>query len=265
MNSEYLGLTDGEVTDRFGELFDHHVPAHLDATEREMAVNRLANRFGVTATTLDFRQNTEKRLAGGNITATVYLMMCYLIEKMQTYGLEVDDERIWWHSSRLATELRSLIPLRDELDRREADLAQRETDLAEAIENVEADKRAWERRREEERRQLDEDKQAFQLREEGLKREERRVATEAEAVERERSSMRDVSTRRRIVLEEMEDGGMLEASPYVSLLLAKLALEQNLPSYERGSANAWRARLEKERVFNLLASPIRLVLAIFMP
>lgn len=264
MNSEHLQLTDKEVTDWFGKLFDHHVPGCLEAEEREKAVKCLAKRFGVTTTTLDIRQNTEKRLAGENISATVYLVMCYLIEKMQTYGLDVDDERIWWHTSRLTAELQGLNPLRDELERRSADLVQGEQDLAEATEAAQVDKRAWERQREAEERQLDKDMQTYHVRNEDLKREERRVAREANAVEQERASMRSDPTRRQIILEEMQDGGLLGDSPYVSLLLAKLALERG-SSHDRAPTDAWRDRLEKEQVFNLLTYPIRIVLAIFMP
>ena len=116
MRSELLNMTKEDVTEVFGQIFDHYVPEDLNDDDRNEAVARLAALFGTTSVTLGTRQNAEKRLVGNNITGTVFDTMCYLIEKIETFGLRIDDERIWWHSNRLEAELKGLIPLRDELE-----------------------------------------------------------------------------------------------------------------------------------------------------
>lgn len=253
MHSSFVGKTDAEVTEVFGRIFEHHVPPGLDvegrAADRRAAVEELAKLYMTTPVTLDVRQNREKRLAGSNVTGTVYETTCAIIEKMEAYGLEIGDERIWWHTARLRQE--SEDRLRADIERREREFAGR----------VEAARAAIEAQRED-----------LRVRESGIGHEkadlearERRVAERERDVGRWEAAAAHREERRSVILEEMREGGLLGASPIKSLYLARLELEADDERADQEARTEAVARIEKERVFNILTYPVRGLLAIFMP
>lgn len=253
MDSSFIGMTDEEVTTWFGRLFDHYIPADLDGDERKEAVAELADLFRTTSITLDIRQNEKKRLAGGNITGTVKDKMCFLLEKMQAYRLRIGDERIWWHSERLrrGAEASLTAELLADIQAREAALERRRRANDASVEKERAEMRWRENELAAQESSLEAAKEDIAERERNMARRETTIADREAAVT-------GRENRRRIVLEEMQEGGLLGASPGKSLFLAKLELE----SANHQQRQRWE---EKENVFNILTAPVRGVLALLMP
>ena len=249
MNSSFVGMTDAEVTEVFGMIFDHYVPPELDAEEmageRKAAVEELAGLYMTTPVTLDLRQNRDKRMKGLNITGTVADATRMIIEKMQAYGLRIDDERIWWQTARLRQESEDRLRARLQAD----------------IESAEVERVTIEAQRHD-----------LQVRESGfghetasLEARERLVRKRERDVGRREAAVAQKEHRRSVILEEMKEGGLLGASPMKSLCRAKLELEAVGEREGQNAQVAAVAQIEKERVFNIVTYPIRAILAAFMP
>ena len=242
MDSSFVNKTDAEVTEIFGQIFDHYVPPELNADERKAAVAELASLYMTTPVTLDERQNSDFRRRGLNISGTVYRTTCEIIEKMQAYDLQVDDPRIWWHTARLRQESEDRLraQLQDDMERREREFSERAA-------------AAW---------------TAIEARWDDLEAQESEIAdldARERDVERREVTVARRENRRTIILEEMQEGGMLGTSPMKSLYRAKLELEAVERHWDPEACMALVAREDKERVFNIVTYPVRGALAIFMP
>ncbi len=261
MRNELLKMTKGEVTTEFGKLFDRYVPPALSDDDRKEAVECLANRLGTTSVTLDGRdRQNAKRLAGEPITGTVFDTTCYLIEKMQTYSVEITDEKIWEHSSTLqaAAEAR----LKTEFD------AKTDTLKAEFDAEVARLKNNYSRREAEiteaagqERALIETEKEQLARMEQGLATRKANLDARQATLNKEASELADPEHPRRVILKEMAHWGLLGASYRQSLFSAKLKLEAMSGS---GSKKAMD-RMVKEEAFHTITAPVRWVLAVLMP
>ena len=260
MRTDMLKLTKRKVTTLFGEIFDHNVSADLNSDERKAAVGRLAELFGTTSVTLDgpgpSRQNA-KRLAGRDISGTVFDTMCYLIEKAQTYDVPIDSPRIWLHSAILQQEVEERLRAEfdAEIESLKADFARREAELTQAAERARADLEAQRHESAEQSRQMALDRAAIESERADLD------AWRAEMA-REAGLLAEQGHPRRVILTEMRDGGMLGASPKESVHSAQLRLMAMSGS---GSSKKSRDRMIKEEAFHTIAAPVRWVLDVLLP
>lgn len=226
MNSSILGMTDADVTRGFVQLYNRF-PSDKEAQEQ------LAKLFDVSPKTI--RDQFQRTAKGKNISATLLAKMCWLIYMARASQTHVRDPELLDPSSELRQE--ALYALRAEL---------REEIEEELREEIEALKEEMAERRMKEKAE----KQTMKQREENVTRRERKVAQSGH--------------RRRIILEEMTEGGLLEPSATKSLLGAKLELEAGDQCENQEAQMKSVARMEKEKVFNILSSPIRAILALFM-
>ena len=257
LNSGLLGMTDAVVTEHFGRLYDWY-PSDDEAEEK------LAALFDVSPNTI--RIQNRKRLQGADLTATILNKMCWLIEKAQIEQTYLSDSALLQHGPFLRR--KALDELRAELqgaiEAREADLKRREKDSAEKMEvawaEVKVQTERWQRGLADLARQK-----------EALEAGKTAMARDKEEVERRESDVTRKENRARIVLEEFrKEDGLLDPSPTKSTLRAFLELEERRLHNFTNSPAAEKAKMElahrerKERVFNILAAPLRLILAIAM-
>lgn len=268
MKYDHLNLSRAQITPLYGELFDHYVPAMLSDAERKVALERLAERFDTSVATINRGYDATQDLTGNGITGTVLRTMCYLVEKMQTYNLEIIDERLWSHSATLQQEAEA--GLRTEFDaeiesltadfaRREEELtraaARREEELTQAAERAHADLEA---RRDE----FDEQSRQLALDRDTIASERADLDAWREELAREADLLAERGHPRRVILAEMRDGGLLGASPRESVYSAQLRLMAMSGS---GSYKKTRDRRVKEAAFHTITAPVRWVLDVLLP
>ena len=95
MNSELLGMTDAQVTEAFGSLYESY-------PSPEEAEQALAGLFGTAPITI--RRQYERARRGENLSGTLPTKMCWLIEKAQTEETNIWDPRLRQHGRILRQE-----------------------------------------------------------------------------------------------------------------------------------------------------------------
>lgn len=258
-----MGMTVEEVAEKYREWYW----AAVREMGRKAALEMIAQALYTTTSTAQ-RYASPNVLPAGEFLALV----CYRIDKMRGFDLELDDPQLDDVIStllqvRLADEVnRDAEQLRedlDALDTRERELDKRESQL---------DKRS--RRLDQMERALDSQAKSLSARERRVTDREKVVEKRQQVVEAEEARLRSLrmpTNALELIRKEMRPGGMLAASSTKSLLSAKMDVDEHLARQKNSQLSTTRAtrtrvqRQEKEKVLAFLTAPIRLLVDLLMP